>query len=48
VVPYGGIYQGAKLRLSRNRITIRFVDHAGRLLTERYKVERGVVYAWNE
>ena len=38
VVPYGGIYEGAKLRLSGNRITIRFVDHEGRVLTERYKL----------
>lgn len=38
IVPYGQICERSKIRVSAARISVRFVDAAGRLTTERFRI----------
>jgi hypothetical protein len=46
LVPVGEFCEGMKLCFSREGVTMRYIDHRGQLVNERYKVEDGKVYRW--
>lgn len=48
IVPYGEVYFGMKIRISKEEMSLRFINADGKMTTERMKTIGDDVYEWVE
>jgi hypothetical protein len=46
LIPFGEAYEGMKIHISKNELSIRFIDSSGKLTSKRMKSEGEKVYVW--
>jgi hypothetical protein len=48
ILPYGELYKGMKMEFSANEMKCRYVSNAGKMVTTRLTVRKGILYEWVE
>lgn len=46
IIPYGDFYANTKITVSADGIVIRRISDSGRIVTSRYRLDRGYAYEW--
>jgi hypothetical protein len=46
LIPYGEVYEGAKIRTSSEGMIFRFIDPDGKMTTQRFKAKGENIYQW--